>query len=178
MKNQMIKMAMMIVCVASLMTAAVSAQNEIGDDLAKGFIYDGVETSAGNQDPMSGSQYGNTFVLTKQGKGESRYITVSVNSREMFKGVGVTGGAWSVAVFRDGAYVGTVYGEVVSGDIQEIINKKGELIGKQTRIDLLGTGGTGIFDNEESQKINGCLNMTTELLTKKKITTALAELNF
>jgi hypothetical protein len=178
MKNQMIKMAMMIVWAAGLMTAAVSAQNEIGDDLAKGFIYDGVETSAGNQDPVSGFQYSNTYVLTSLREGESRYMTVSVNSREMFKGVGVTGGAWSVAVFRDGAYVGTVYGEVVSGDIQNIVSKKGYVVGKQTRVDLQGTGGTGIFDNEESQKINGSLIMSTELLTKKKITIAFETLNF
>jgi len=78
----------------------------------------------------------------------------------------------------DGAHVGTVYGEVVSGDIQKIINKKGELISMQTRIDLQGTGGTGIFDNEESQKINGSLNMTTDLLTKKKKTIAVETLNF
>lgn len=174
MNKQMTKIAMMVVFAIGLMTAAVSAENE----LAKGFIYDGVESSAGNQDPVSRFQYGNTYVLISLGEAESRYMTVSVNSREMFKGVAVTGGVWSVAVFRDGAYVGTVYGEVMSGDIQEIVNKKGELIGKQTQIDLQGTGGTGIFDNEESQKINGSLNMTTDLLAKKKRTIALETLNF
>jgi len=71
-----------------------------------------------------------------------------------------------------------LYGEVLSGDIQEIINKKGEVIGKQTGLELQGTGGTGIFDNDEGQKINGNLNMRTDLLTKKKNTTALETLNF
>jgi hypothetical protein len=67
---------------------------------------------------------------------------------------------------------------VVSGDIQNIVSKKGYVVGKQTRVDLQGTGGTGIFDNEESQKINGSLIMSTELLTKKKITIAFETLNF
>ena len=178
MTKQMTKIAMMLVLTVGLMAVAVSAQNEIGNDLAKGSIYDGVETSAGNRDPVSGFQYGNTFVLTSTGEVESRYMTVSINSREMFKGVGVTGGTWSVAVFRDSVYVGTVYGEVMSGDTQDIINKKGALIGKQTRIDLLGTRGTGIFDNDESQKINGSLIMTTDLQTKTKRTIALETLNF
>ena len=178
MTNQMTKIAMMIVLAAGLMTVAVSAQNEIGNDLAKGSIYDGLETSAGNQDPVSGFQYGNAFVLTSSGEVESRYMTVSINSREMFKGVGVTGGTWSVAVFRDNVYFGTVYGEVVSGDIQDIISKKGDVIGKQTRIELMGTGGTGTFDNVESQKIGGSLIMTTDLLSKTKKTIALETLNF
>lgn len=179
MKKQMTKIAMMVVLAIGLTASAATAKNEIRDYLAKGFLYEGVETSAGNQDPVSGFQYGTTYVLSSLGEVESRYMTVSVNSRERrFIGVRVTGGAWSVAVFRDGAHVGTVYGEVISGDIQQIINKEGELIGKQTQIDLKGTGGTGIFDNEESQEINGSLNMTTDLLTKKKKTVALETLNF
>jgi hypothetical protein len=178
MNKQMTKIAMMMVLAIGLMASAATAQNKNGDHLAKGSIYDGHETSAGNQDPVSGFQYGNTFVLTSTGEVESRYMTVSINSREMFKGVGVTGGMWSVAVFRDSVYVGTVYGEVISGDIQDIISKKGDVIGKQTRIDLQGTGGTGIFDNEENQKINGSLTMTTDLLSKTKKTIALESLNF
>ena len=178
MKNQMRAMAMMIVCATGLMTAAVTAQDKIEVNLCKESIYDGVETSAGNQDPVSGFQYGTTYVLTSRGEVESRYMTITINSREMFKGVGVTSGTWSVAVFRDSVHVGTLYGEVLSGDIQEIINKKGEVIGKQTGLELQGTGGTGIFDNDEGQKINGNLNMRTDLLTKKKNTTALETLNF
>ncbi len=178
MKNQMIAMAMMIVCAAGLMTAAVTAQDKIEVNLCKESIYDGVETSAGNQDPVSGFQYGTTYVLTSRGEVESRYMTVSINSREMFKGVGITSGTWSVAVFLDSVHVGTLYGDVLSGDIQEILNKKGEIIGKQTRIEIQGTGGTGIFDNEEGEKISGSLNMNTDLLTKKKNTVALETLNF
>lgn len=170
MKNQIIKMTMMTIGAVVLMTAAVSAQSP--DYPAKGSIYDGVESSSGNQDPLSGFQYGNTFVLTSIGKVESRYLTVSVNSQEMFKGVGVTGGAWSLAVFRDGAHVGTLYGDVVSGEIQQIIGKKV----KQTRLELRATGGTGIFDNDGSLKINGSLFMTTDLSSKR--TTAFETLNF
>ncbi|MFN0138995.1 MAG: hypothetical protein ACKVQW_02765 [Pyrinomonadaceae bacterium] len=176
MKNQMIKVTMMIVCAAVLLTGAASANDEIRDYHAKGFFYDGAETSAGNQDPVSGLRYGNTYVLSSVGEVESRYMTVSVNSREMLIGFGVTGGAWSVSVFRDGAHVGTVYGDIMSGDIQDIIGKKGVPSGRQTRIDLQGTGGTGIFDHEGSREIYGSLIMSTDLFSKR--TSALDTLNF
>lgn len=178
MNNKMLKMAMMIVSGLVLLTSAVSARNEIGNHAAKGFVYDGLETSAGNQDPVSGFHYGNTFMLASVVEGESRYLNVSVNSRQMFKGVGVTGGAWSVAVFSDGAHLGTVYGEIVSGEIRDIITEKGELIGKETLMDLQATGGTGIFNNEWGEGIKGTLIMTTDLLTKTKRTTAIETLNF
>jgi hypothetical protein len=178
MKNKMLKMAMMVVSALVLLTGAVSARNEIGNFAAKGFIYEGVESSPGNQDPVSGFHYGSTFLLASVAGAESRYLTVSVNSREIFKGIGVTGGAWSVAVFDDGAHVGTVYGEIVSGEIQDIISEKGALTGRQILIDLRATSGTGIFDNEWGQNISGTLIMTTDLLTKQKRTTAIETFNF
>lgn len=176
--KQMIKIAMMMVMVIGLMASSATARNEIRDDDVKGFVYDGVESSAGNQDPVSGFHYGNAFVLSSVREVESRYLNVSINSREMFLGVGVTGGTWSVAVFRDGGNVGTVYGEILAGEIQDIIGEKGQRIGKQIRIDLRATGGTGIFDNDESQNISGSLTITVDLLAKKKIATAVETLNF
>ena len=178
MKNKMLKMAMMVVSGLVLLTSAVSARNEIGNYAAKGVVYDGVESSAGYKDAVSGFHYGNTFVLASVVEAESRHLSVSVNSQEVFKGVGVTGGAWSVVVFNDGAHIGTVYGEIVSGEIQDIISEKGELIGKQTLMELRATGGTGIFNNEWGQGIKGTLIMTTDLLTKTKRTTAIETLNF
>lgn len=169
-------MTMMIVWAAVLLTGAVSASDEIRDYHAKGFLYDGVETSAGNQDPVSGFRYGTTYVLSGSGEVESRYMTVSINSREMLIGLAVTGGAWSVSVFRDGMHVGTVYGDITSGDIQDMIGKKGVPFGKQTRVDLQGTGGTGIFDHVGSQGIYGSLIMSTDLFSKR--TSALETLNF
>ena len=175
MKNQIIKIAMMIILAAGLMTATVSAQNKLGGDISAATIYNGIETSEGTRDHLSGFQYGNTFVMTGTGEYDSLHLTVSINSQEMFQGVGVTGGAWSLVVFR-GVYLGTIYGEVMSGDIENITDKEGKIIGKQTRITLRATGGTGNLDTDEILKLNGSFDMKTDSLSKE--TTAIAKLNF
>ncbi len=152
------------------------AQNKLGEDFSAATVYTGLETSAGTLDPVSGLRYGNTFVLSSTGEYDSRHLTVSINSQEMFVGVGVTGGAWSLTVIRDGVYLGTVYGEVMSGDIENIVDEKGEIIGKRTRIELQATGGTSNLDTDETRKLTGSFDMKTDSATLE--TTAIAKFNF
>ena len=154
----------------------VAAQNKLGGDISAAVIYNGLETSAGTVDPISGFRYGNTFVLSSTGEWDARYLMVSLNSQEMFVGVGVTGGAWSLTVIRDGVYLGTIYGEVMSGDIENLTDKDGKIIGKRTRIELRATGGTGNLDNDETLKLNGSFDMKTDSGTLE--TTAIAKFNF
>ena len=152
------------------------AQNKIGLDFSAATVYTGLETSAGTIDPISGYRYGNTFVMTSTGEWDSRHLTVSLNSQEMFPGVGVTGGAWSLTVIRDGVYLGTIYGEVMSGDIENIVDEKGDIIGKRTRIDLQATGGTSNLDTDETRKLHGSFDMRTDSGTLE--TNAIAKFNF
>ena len=160
---------------ALIFTIAASAQNI--DDKRPPLVYDGVETTAGTLDEISSVRYGNTFILRSNGKFNSRYLTVSINHRAMFKGVGVTGGAWSLEIFDEtGGYTGTIYGDVVSGDIQDLLDDKGNVIGKETQINLVATGGTGDFTNEELGKIFGNIQLLTASGTKE--TKGLMYLNF
>lgn len=152
------------------------AQNKLGDDFSAATVYTGRETSVGTLDPVSGFSYGNTFVLSSTGEYDSRHLTVSINSQEMFQGVGVTGGAWSVTVISDGVYLGTIYGEVMSGDIENITDKEDKIIGKRTRLILRATGGTANLDNDETLKLNGSFDMKTDSGTSE--TTAIAKFNF
>ena len=94
MLRKIIQAIMISILSALILTIAASAQ--IKDDVASALVYDGVETSNGTLDEISSVRYGNTFVLRSNGKFNSRYLTVSINHRAMFKGVGVTGGAWSL----------------------------------------------------------------------------------
>ncbi len=176
MTKQMTKIAMMMVLAIGLMASAATAQNKDGGGVSAAVVYTGLETSAGTLDPISGFSYGNTFVLSSTGEYDSRHLTVSINSQEMFQGVGVTGGAWSLTVFRDGVYLGTIYGEVMSGDIENITDKEDKVIGKRTRIILRATGGTGNLDNDETLKLHGSFDMRTDSLSKE--TTAIAKFNF
>lgn len=156
--------------------ATARAQNKIGIDFSAATVYNGLETSAGTVDHISGYRYGNTFVLTATGEYDSRHLTVSLNSQEMFVGVGVTGGAWSLTVIRDGVYLGTIYGEVMSGDIENIVDEKGDIVGKRTRIDLQATGGTSNLDTDEIRKLHGSFDMRTDSGTLE--TNAIAKFNF
>ena len=166
-----------IISILSALILTIAASAQIKDDVASALVYDGVETSNGTLDEISGVRYGDTFVLRCAGKFESRYLTVSINHRAMFKGIGVTSGAWSLAIFDEtNSYSGTIYGDVVSGDVQDLLDEKGEIIGKQTQINLIATGGTGNFADEKFEKISGNLQMLTALGTLE--TKGVMELNF
>lgn len=165
--------------VISMLTAlilTIAAQAQIKDDIAPALVYDGVETSAGTLDEISGVRYGNTFVLRSTGEWDSRYLTVSINHRAVFRGIGVTGGVWSLTVFNENGYSGTIYGDVISGDIRDLTDDKGKIIGKQTQIKLIAIGGTGNFANEKFEQIGRNLEMLTALATLE--IKGLMQLNF
>jgi hypothetical protein len=180
MTKQMTKIAMMMVLAISLMANAATAQtkigNKIGNDFSAAVIYTGLETSAGTLDPMSGFRYGNAFVLSGTDEYDSRYLTVSINSGDLGYGIGITGGMWSLVVIRDGVYLGTIYGEVMSGEIENITDKTGEIIGKRTRLELQAKGGTGNLDTDETLNLHGGFDMKTDLSSKE--TNAIAKFNF
>lgn len=159
------------VSILTLVLTAVVAQAQIA-----AIHYDGTQSAIGTTDPVSGFVYGNTFVLASTGEWDSRYLTVSINYRNMFQGIGITGGAWSLAVFSEGSYLGTVYGDVISGDVLFVNTGNGKAVTKQTRMSVQSTGGTGIFTGRKNQNINGSFDMATDLRTSN--TEGVASLNY
>ena len=75
----------------------------------------------------------------------------------------VIGGAWSLVVLDENGYAGTIYGDVVSGEIRDSIDDKGNTIVKQTQINLIATGSTGNF--EQYKEIAGNMQIMTALDT-------------
>lgn len=133
------------------------AQKGDSKGLAPVGIFTGQETAPGTVEPSSGMLYGNTFVLNSYGEWETHHLTISADySINQFvpDTYGVTGGSWSLVVFRDGKYAGTLYGTVSGGNVLLITNSNGDPC-KQTRIDLISTGGLGVFAGKEGEGIAG-----------------------
>lgn len=166
MTKQMTKIAMMMVLAIGLMASAATAQNK-GDGFAPVGIYTGVETAQGTCETITGMCYGNTSVLNSFGEWESYHLTVSLNYIDIQNhngsGLGVTGGTWSLVVVRDNQYAGTLYGEVLSGNILLTLDGNEEIISKQTQIILQAKGGLGRFAGKESENISGVYNTITDL---------------
>ena len=147
MKIQITKIATMLVLVVGLMTSAAFAQKKDGGGFAPVGFYTGFETASGTMEPTSGVNYGNTFVMNSHGEWETHHLTISVDySVNQFvpNSFVVTGGSWSLVIFRDNTYTGTLYGKVSGGSVLLTTNNNGDP-SKQTNMSLQATGGLGVF---------------------------------
>lgn len=148
MKKRITKIAAIIILAITL-TATAAAQSQTNDDSAQIISLTGIETVRAIE-PISGIFYGNTFVLNSlnnSGESETHHFTVSLDYLcEFCKGnsqSSVTGGSWSLVVFRDNLYAGTLYGKVSGGTIDAVTNRNGEPGFRQMQINLEATGGLG-----------------------------------
>jgi hypothetical protein len=165
MKIQITKIATMLILVMGLLASTTFAQNRDGRGFAPVGLYTGFETASGTMKPASGVVYGNTFVLNSYGEWETHHLTISVDySVNQFvpNNFIVTGGSWSLVIFRDNAYAGTLYGKVSGGSVLLTTNNNGEP-SKQTNISLQSTGGLGLFAGKESRDIIGVYEAITDL---------------
>ena len=162
----MTKIALMVILAIGSMASAATAQNTSGGFAPIG-IYTGAETTPATCEIGSGMCYGDTFALNSYGETESWHLTVSLNyfntQNHNGNGFGVMGGSWTLVVFRDNRYAGTLYGQVSGGSISLRENGDGKIISKRTQINLQATGGLGIFKGKESESINGVCDVSTDL---------------
>ena len=159
------RMAAIMILAVGLMTSSAMAQNKHGAGFAPVGFYTGVEAAAGTLEPTTGNHYGNTLVMNSYGEWETYCLTVSIDysiTQFVPNSYIVTGGSWSLVVFRDGVYAGTLYGTVPSGNVLVSTNSSSDSI-KLTQINLLTTGGLGAFNNKEFRDINGVMNATTDI---------------
>ena len=163
MRNTITNTKATLLTIFTLLLMAMSANSQNNDSLGATLVFDGVESTKGTLDQLSGVQYGNTFVLKSSDEFGSRYLTVSINHQPTFKRNVVIGGAWSLVVIGEKGYSGTIYGDVVSGKITNMTDEKGNVIVKQTLIKLIATGATGNF--EQYKEIAGNMQILTALDT-------------
>ena len=129
-------------------------------------VYNGTETAAGDIDPVSGFRYGKTYVLSSTGEWDTRYLTITVNDREMLAGIGVTGGTWLLTIHSDTEPSGAIYGRILSGKVtfgagKDNLADKPELM--TTELNLVIDGGVGHFALSSSTSKVAGLELVTVL---------------
>ncbi len=176
--EQITKIAMVIILAISL-TVSTAAQSQTNDDLAQIIALTGVETSRGTFEPISNMSYGNTFVFNGFAASETHHLTISLDylceQCDTNSHFPVTGGSWSLVVFRNDVYVGTLYGKVSGGAIDVVTNRNGEPGFRQMQINLRATGGLGRFAvRRGATNINGVYEAITDAHSNRTI----ANINF
>ncbi len=169
--KQMTKIAAIIILAIGLITSA-AAQTKTNGILAQSIPFTGIETAKGTYEPMTDKFYGNSFVLNNFGESETHLLTVSLDYSCSLDYLGkqcesnshfpVTSGSWSLVVFRNNVYVGTLYGKVSGGAIDAVTNRNGEPGFRQMQINLQATGGSGGFAGKGRTNISGIYETITE----------------
>ena len=162
------KMVGILMLAVGLVTNTAMAQSKPLPILSPGGHYAGVESSPGTLEPSTGIRYGNTLVLNSFAKSETRHLTISLDysiAQFVPNNFIVIGGSWSLVVFRDGAYFGTLYGNVASGNVlvQESNNTEPGYLTQVTQVNLQGMGGLGEFEGEKAIYLGGACDVTTDL---------------
>jgi hypothetical protein len=121
MKQLVFAMALMLMLVGS-----AAAQRGAGDiNVAQGtntlFInkLEGVETFSGIVDTEDNIIWGNTYAV----RNETATLTISFNRMmNIFSSDrdNIVSGSWTMAVYKNGEYAGTLYGDVISGRAQQL----------------------------------------------------------
>ena len=159
------RMAAILMLAVGIMTSAALAHDDGSDGFAHTGYYTGVETSKGTLEPATGIYYGNTIVMNSFGRRETYCLTVSVDYSTIQFVPGnyiVSGGTWSLVVFRDNAYAGTIYGNVSGGNVLVSTNLSDDPT-QQMQINLEATGGMGVFNEKEIKDHTGSFTGITYL---------------
>jgi len=170
--KEMTKIAAIIIFAIGLTTSA-SAQSKPEFDLLQYIPLTGIETAQGTYDPLTNMVYGNSFVLNNLEGAETHLFTISLDySRtvdyscehcDIVSRYPVTGGSWSLIVFRNNDYSGTLFGKVSSGAIDAVI-ASGEGPGfRQMQVDLQATGGLKSFAGSRSARMSGVFEAITDI---------------
>jgi hypothetical protein len=158
---------MMLVLVIGLATGAVTAQVKDGGFAPVG-IFTGEEIDEGicsrSSTPIC---YGNAFAVRSFGESETHHLSVSIdymvggiNPNESFP---VIDGSWTLVVYRDNSYAGTLKGNVLGGMV--LIDYDSNL--KHVLLDFRSGGGSGIFEGKAGENISGIYQTTTNMLSQE-----------
>jgi hypothetical protein len=145
-----------------LLTAAmaVTAMAQLSDEIPTGLNNSeielmGMQTNGGT---VNGSQpnmvEGNTFILSGADDQQDYALSVSldyVQNEEQPTQFTVAGGSWTLSVFRDGSLVGTIYGDVTSGDISDAVNEEAQPVQRTVKAQIRILGGTNNYKGVQAE---------------------------
>jgi hypothetical protein len=132
--------------------------------------FSGNQTNEGRfVDPLN-QVMGNSFVLNGYNRSyTSLLLTVSFDSdgpADYQNGNVIVGGSWNLAVYSNGTYLGSIYGEVTKGTLKYMQTASGQ--SKNTSATLRVDGGTGDFERIE-MRTEGRIDADTNLETGETI---------
>jgi hypothetical protein len=156
----------LLTCILVLVLGAGSVHAQF----APGMIFNGVETAQGVFDPLTGTRWGNTFILNSHGEWETKHLTLAINyfenSFNPTSPMEITGGSWSLVFFHEGAYAGTVYGEVTAGSVvfaEGDPKRASKPASKLATVHLKTFSGLGIFENGRHEGFDSIIHVNTNL---------------
>lgn len=111
----------------------------------------GLQTFPGTWDEPNNIFRNNTFAVVGSKKQVSVNLSISLDHSEFASPENVSqviNGIWSAAVYSDGEYLGTLYGNVLDGTIDTVVDgDSGEMIERTVNVRILITGGMDGYES-------------------------------
>lgn len=170
MTKQLINIAITLAVLVGMALNTAMAQDKINNGFAPIGFYTGMETAPGTVNMANSMNYGNTVVLNSFGEWESRHLTISLDylTNSFYPGnYIVKGGSWSLVVFRENLYAGSLYGKIQTGSVNLIGDDQGKEILKELDLNLQSTGGLGLFEGREETNVSGVCDLIINLQSKE-----------
>ena len=193
MKKLIYLLALTILLVGSIAAQSGQIQPMSSSELSN-FELAGVQTAAGDYDKAQNAYLGNTFALNGANEKFSTNLTISMDytapglpaySPDQMALSGpvmseITRGTWSLTVYQDGAYYGTLYGDIRGGGISWQTGKSDIVVSRVSEVKLRITGGMDAFgEGYEPQGSDPFLTAVTRFSDNgEAITTANLEITF
>lgn len=156
------KKIIQLVVLTLTLAGAAFAQFEPAEPIKDMISVSGNETSGGRFMSQINQVMGNSFVLNGYSREySSMLLTISVDydgPADYASGNTIVSGSWNLAIYSDGNYLGSIYGEVTNGFIKwsgvvaaRNRSLEGTAEAKNTTANLKVIGGTGDFERYVSQ---------------------------
>lgn len=137
----------------------------------------GRETLPGTWDALNQVYRNNSFVLASEGQVDNSSMTASFDmvSAEEDGKFKIVDGQWTIVVYENGLYVGSIYGEFFDGRVTQVKNAQAALVSRIITSRFRIKGGIGRFENAGSDDApSGGFNSTTDYTNGKRTTATLS----
>lgn len=139
--------------------------------------FTGRETSGGSYDSMNRLQRNNTFVMASEGQTNASSMTTAFDmipgdEINTFK---IVDGRWTIMVYENGLYVGSIYGEFFDGRVTDQVDGSGNRTMRTVTSWFRIKGGIGRFENAGSEEnASGQFTSVTDYTNGKRTTATLS----
>lgn len=182
------KRALLIIAAILSLTVVAAAQGRKGNFVGSFsqlptehvFKIGGTELYSGTIDSWNDVCWGNTFMVEGAADNMDVMLNYSFDWTSVERNPKVTNrittGRWTMSVYTGGRYAGTLYGEILGGDMNWQMNEYQQISAGTVMTKVMLMGGTG--DYEFAAPAGGTLQAFTDFTGKKPVTTAVIYLTF